>query len=554
MAIDERAGIRMPRAFFIPRASSRSLGYAVGGIVFLLLVWEALALFAFHGSGAIPTPASVVAEFVRDLADARYWNGIGVTAWEAARGFFWGNLIALAVTAVVFLIPWLEGVSTQLAVITSCIPLTAIAPLIVLMSPQSSRLACVVLAGLSVFFTTVVGSLAGLRAADAASVDLVHAYGGGKWKELTKVRLVAALPHIMSALVIAAPAAFVGAILGELFLSGVDSGLGIMLMAAQIAVKPQQLWALALLCAAVAGVAYAVMSLLARVATPWYAQASGGSGVVATTYRRPLRHFVVTIVALLGSAAFLLVLWQLMVLVLPLNPYIARSPLQVLQYVTQDPTFGNTTAAAIRHRLIGLTVTTLRDAGIGFAVGVAASILLALIFFLLPRAQSAFMPLAMLMRTIPLVGFAPIIYLIFGNGALTIGLIGAIIVFFPVLINMNFGLRSATAQTLDVVSVYGGSRLTALRKVAIPSALPQLFASIKISVPGSLVAAMLYEWLFSLQGLGGDITVANAHSLYGETWAIVIAVTGISIIAYNIVELIEVPVLALWGPQAGRHD
>ena len=80
-----------------------------------------------------------------------------------------------------------------------------------------------------------------------------------------------------------------------------------------------------------------------------------------------------------------------------------------------------------------------------------------------------------------------------------------------------------------------------------------LFAALKIAVPGSLVGAMLYEWLFSLKGLGGEINVANANALYSETWAIVVLVTGVSILLYNLVVLVEAPVLARWGPDAGRH-
>jgi len=167
--------------------------------------------------------------------------------------------------------------------------------------------------------------------------------------------------------------------------------------------------------------------------------------------------------------------------------------------------------------------------------------------------RAMFMPLAMLMRTMPLVGFAPIIYIIFGDGALCVAIIGLIIVFFPVLINMTAGLRSAPTQSMDVVSVYGGGRWTAVRMVALPTALPNFFAALKIAVPGSLVGAMLYEWLFSLKGLGGEINVANANALYSETWAIVVLVTGVSILLYNLVVLVEAPVLARWGPDAGRH-
>ena len=116
---------------------------------------------------------------------------------------------------------------------------------------------------------TVVGALVGLRSAHQASLDVIDVYGGSRWTQLAKVRAITALPDLMGALRIAAPAAFVGAILGEFFLSGVDSGLGIMLMAAQIHYGPLPLWALALICAAVAGLAYAILSWAAQAVTRW---------------------------------------------------------------------------------------------------------------------------------------------------------------------------------------------------------------------------------------------------------------------------------------------
>jgi ABC-type nitrate/sulfonate/bicarbonate transport system permease component len=243
--------------------------YATLGVATLVLVWWLVAVIGFSNTGSVPTPVSVLVRFTQNLGDPVYWRAIGVTALEAGKGYLWGNLLAFAVAVVVLMVPWLEGIATQTAVIASCIPLTAIAPLVVLMSDTSSRAAASFLAAMMVFYTTVIGSILGFKAADPTALELVRAYGGGRWQRLVKVRLMAAVPNIMAALRIAAPAAFTGAVLGEFFLSGVDSGLGIMLMAAQIAIQPQTLWALALLCAAVAGFGYAVVSGISAVATAW---------------------------------------------------------------------------------------------------------------------------------------------------------------------------------------------------------------------------------------------------------------------------------------------
>jgi ABC-type nitrate/sulfonate/bicarbonate transport system permease component len=156
----------------------------------------------------------------------------------------------------------------QIAVISYCIPLIAIGPIVKIVF--GGRTPMVFLAAISVFFTTVVGTLLGLRAADRASLDLISAYGGGRWKQLTKVQLIAAIPGVLAALKIAAPAALLGAIIGE-YLGGVDTGLGVAMTIAQQQYQVARVWGLALMAGLLAGVGYAAVALLARVAAPWSA-------------------------------------------------------------------------------------------------------------------------------------------------------------------------------------------------------------------------------------------------------------------------------------------
>ena len=129
--------------------------------------------------------------------------------------------------------------------------------------------ASVVLAALSVFFTTVVGALLGLRAAPRTSLDVVRAYGGSRLTELRKVQLIAALPNLFASLKIAAPAACLGAVLAEYLGSGGDRSLGRALIAAQTNSDAPRLWYLALVSGAAAGLAYAVVGLVSRAVTPW---------------------------------------------------------------------------------------------------------------------------------------------------------------------------------------------------------------------------------------------------------------------------------------------
>jgi ABC-type nitrate/sulfonate/bicarbonate transport system permease component len=126
-----------------------------------------------------------------------------------------------------------------------------------------------------VFFTTLVGAMLGIRSADKTSLDLVRAYGGGRWSQLVKVRLQYALPALFAGLRIAAPAAVLGAIIGE-YLGG-ERGIGIALTVAQQGLRFERTWALALVAAALAGVGYALTALVGRLLTPWARPSNGRS-------------------------------------------------------------------------------------------------------------------------------------------------------------------------------------------------------------------------------------------------------------------------------------
>jgi ABC-type nitrate/sulfonate/bicarbonate transport system permease component len=240
------------------------------GVVVIVAVWWLASLVLFRGSGSIPTPPSVLAKFF----DAGQWaatlNNARSTVASAAKGYLWGNLAAIALAVLVLLVPRLEPLANQVAIVTYCIPLVAIGPVIVIVAGRSSPAgASVALAAMSCFFTTVVGCLLGLRAAPRASIDLVRAYGGTAWTTLRKVQLIAALPSLFAALKIAAPATFLGAILAEYLGSGGDSTLGRALIAAQTQSDAPQLWYLALVSGLISGLGYLAVGVVARIVAPW---------------------------------------------------------------------------------------------------------------------------------------------------------------------------------------------------------------------------------------------------------------------------------------------
>lgn len=247
--------------------------------------------------------------------------------------------------------------------------------------------------------------------------------------------------------------------------------------------------------------------------------------------------------SLLASFVLILVIWWLFLLAFPdIGPIIGRTPTDVFGYL-----FTSSGSAAARSEIFGNLRITLVDAAIGFVTGMVAAIVVAALFVMSRPAAQTFMPIAMLLRSVPLVAMTPLITLVVGRGVAVVAIMGGIVVFFPALVMIMVGLAAAPRHIGDVITVYGGSRLTALRRSSLPSAVPALFSAAKVSVPGALIGATVAEWLGTNRGLGASLQQALPAAAYDELWASVIVITVASIVLYAIVGVIETVVLAQMG-------
>jgi ABC-type nitrate/sulfonate/bicarbonate transport system permease component len=251
---------------------------------------------------------------------------------------------------------------------------------------------------------------------------------------------------------------------------------------------------------------------------------------------------------LVVSAIVAVVLWEAFLRYFDISPLVGKTPHAVWVYLFTDPE-----AAANRTAVLDPFGTTLRDASIGFVGGMLAAMVVAVAFVLYRSVEQAFMPIAMLLRSVPLVAMTPIITLIFGHGLAGVSVISGIVVFFPALVTIVFGLRSINDQARDLVVAYGGSDLTVLRKIALPTAMPAIFAAARISVPGALIGALVSEWLATGGGTGGVILRDIGAFGYDNLWASIVVLTAFSIVLYTLVGLVETFVLARFGPTPASH-
>jgi ABC-type nitrate/sulfonate/bicarbonate transport system permease component len=250
-----------------PAAERRSLpSWLPGtlGIVALLVIWEIIGRTVMADSKSVPPPTAILRQLGKD-GWGFYWPNASATLQEAGWGWLWGNGIAIVLAVVFVQVPLIERALLQLALVSYCVPVVAIGTiLVVLFDGQTPK---VIIAAMSVLFTTLISMVVGLRSADRTSLDLIKAYGGGSWIQLWKVRLRASLPSLFAGLRIAAPAAMLGAIIGEYL--GAESGLGVSMINAQQAFNVDRTWGIALVSTALSGAAYALTALVGRLLTPW---------------------------------------------------------------------------------------------------------------------------------------------------------------------------------------------------------------------------------------------------------------------------------------------
>lgn len=274
----------------------------------------------------------------------------------------------------------------------------------------------------------------------------------------------------------------------------------------------------------------------------------GGSLAGRGVHARDLALRVARAVASgLIAVAVVVLLWIAFLRIFNIDPLIGKSPADVWTYLIHGGT-SDAPASQLWHALW----QTCTDAGIGFIAGLLAAAAVAVVFVLSKPVEQALMPMALVVRSVPLVGMIPLLTLIFGRDTLGVTVIVGIVVFFPALVTVGFGLRSTSRQAADLVRAYGGNGLDVTRKVMLPSALPAIFASARVAVPGAFVGALLAEYLATGKGLG-YLMLYDVERFNGDRlWSSVVVITAMSVLIYYVVGAVETLVLARFGATQAR--
>ncbi|TDT34155.1 ABC transporter permease [Naumannella halotolerans] len=200
-------------------------------------------------------------------------------------------------------------------------------------------------------------------------------------------------------------------------------------------------------------------------------------------------------------------------------PYLLPPLQRVAETLVEDWDFYLTNAAI-----------TLYEALLGLAIGTVVAMVAAIAISESRILRRAILPLAVILNVTPLVAIAPALVVAFGFGPAPKLIVTALIVFFPVLINVAAGLRSVPVEVMQFYTVIRASRTEVLVHLRLPTALPNLLTALKIVFPLSIIGAVVAEMSApgAADGLGTVISVASSSNRLAVVWAAigVLAVMG----------------------------
>ncbi len=185
---------------------------------------------------------------------------------------------------------------------------------------------------------------------------------------------------------------------------------------------------------------------------------------------------------------------------------------------------------------------------IGLTVAITIGITLATLMSQSKLIERAVFPYAVTLQAVPILAIVPLIGFWFGFGISARVIVCIIIALFPIIVNTLFGLLSAPRGLHDLLTLQRVSRLTRLRKLMFPAALPAIFAGLRISAGLSVIGAIVGDFFFGRGDPGiGQLLQRYANRLMGEQLlAAIIMSSLLGVVVFQLFGWLQTRAIGKW--------
>lgn len=255
---------------------------------------------------------------------------------------------------------------------------------------------------------------------------------------------------------------------------------------------------------------------------------ASASGLGGRRILAPVRSGVIGFVSRFWGILAILAVWQVYVATQNLNAIVIPSPAAVAADLINHP-----------DAYLGHAWSTIWVAAVGLVLGVTLGVTAAVLSWTSPMLSGMVTPPAMVIRSVPVVAMIPVIARILGYDIRTVLAITVIISFFPSFVFTASGLRDLPAGSSDLFAVMGSGRFTILRRLALPSAVPNLLVAVRLSAANCILAALVAEFLMGTQGLGYLFVRTRSELNMARSWGAALVATVLSVVAFILAARLE---------------
>ena len=188
------------------------------------------------------------------------------TLYKASAGYAIAAVVAVCAGSIAVLTRVLHNPIYNVGVGLHSIPIIATAPLLALSLGNGPQVQ-IAIAALASQFPMLVGTMQGLKSADARQRELMHVLSASRFQTLRYLLVPSALPYILAGFKVAAPSAVLGAVTAEW--AGADRGVGAMMLYALFSYDTPKVWLSVLLTCLLAAGGYGVWALVERLLVVW---------------------------------------------------------------------------------------------------------------------------------------------------------------------------------------------------------------------------------------------------------------------------------------------
>jgi NitT/TauT family transport system permease protein len=257
-----------------------------------------------------------------------------------------------------------------------------------------------------------------------------------------------------------------------------------------------------------------------------------------------VKQRLVTVANAAAVFAALLVVWELILRVFRVPPYMLPSPWAV--------------ARAVGHRFPSLVASfaiTAEESLGGLLASVVVGVIVALFFAQSRWVRKMLYPYTILLQTVPIVAIAPLILMWVGAGTAAVALIAFIISLAPIIANTTQGLISVDENLVHLFLMHNATPAQKLFKLRLPHAVPSLFVGIRIASGIAVIGAITGELYagssqVGVGGLGYSILYASSQLQTDYLFALVFAATVLGFSFFFVVMFLEWYFLHRWHESA----